>query len=171
MRHDRHPRKLYSTLISGVHFFGGSPAWPLCSEASTLGAWAEADAPFVTQFAERFFGLSYSGYQDNLDYFKQQVAEGHLSEFMADYFPPGKIREIQEKKLVLSFKAAQPPKLVKTEGVMDQFLVKGTLTTESHSGKWPQTLSTQPVTFQIGLRHISGAKGPEIGRASCRERV
>jgi len=25
MRHDRHPRKLYSTLISGVHFFGGSP--------------------------------------------------------------------------------------------------------------------------------------------------
>jgi hypothetical protein len=119
----------------------------------------EADRAFVSQFAGRFFGLDYMGYRDSLDYLKQQLAEGYFTEFVADFFPPGRIREIREKKLVLSFQPAQPPKLVKLDGVADEFQVAGTLTMVSHAGRTPQRLSAQPVALDIKLRHIAGAKG------------
>ena len=129
------------------------------AEQGQLTAWAEADAPFVSQFAERFYGLNFMGIEGSMDFLKQSVAESYYTEFISDYFPPEKIREIQEKKLILTFKASQPPKLVKLEGVADQFLVTGTLTTQNRLARYPRLLSQQPVALRINLRHIAGAKG------------
>ena len=129
-----------------------------------LEAWAASDAPLAGEFANRFYGISYMNWDGTMDYFKAHMVEDESPVFIQQYFPQTFLREIQEKRLVLSFEASKPPQLVKVGGTRDEFLAQGTVTTVSNLNRSPQTLSKKPVALVMEIWHVQGF-GTRVGTA------
>lgn len=105
----------------------------------------------MKDFAGYLYGATYHDTQTWLSDLKDEVMEGYFERFMYENIPPARIQEIQDKKLIQFFKLTQPIQCLKADSSTDEFLVTGTVTTQTDLHYQGEVFSTQPVSFVVGL--------------------
>ena len=125
-------------------------------EARTIPAWAQDEIPVAKDFAGRFYGISYSNWDDTLKFLRAQMTGDTTAAMVDRYFPASLQKDMQIRMLVQYFSADKPPRIVRGEGDSAEILAQGTVTTDSRMGRNPKTLSTKPVALLMSFRHAEG---------------
>ena len=128
---------------------------PSTASAKTIPAWSQGALPAAGDFANRFYGISYSNWNDTLNYLKAQTVGKDAPAQIDQYFPASLQQQMQVKMLAQYF-SAQGTKIVGGEGDSAEVLVQGTVTTMTRAGRTAQTVSTKPVALLMAFRHVEG---------------
>ncbi len=126
------------------------------AEGGTIPAWTQADIPLASEFAGKFFGVSYSNWGDNLAYLKTHVVEDYGPTLAQQYFPDSLEKEFVDNQLVQYFSPSQPARVVSGEGNSAQLRVEGKVITQSLKGRIPQTLYEKSVALLMDYRKVEG---------------
>lgn len=128
---------------------------PAVSAANTgvIPNWAQDEIPVAGDFAGRFYGVSYSNWDDTLAYLKTKVLPGYAQVLVTQYFPSSLQMDMQKRQLTEYFSSSQPPRVVSGEGDSAEILVQGTATTQTRAGRMPKTISTKPVAMLVSFKH------------------
>ncbi len=123
------------------------------------------DKGFVLGFAQFLYGVSYVNCQATTLALKNMVTDDLAGMFFSQYLNEGRVKEISDLELVLSFTPTREIIPVEVGESLDKFLVEGVLTTRS--GLPGFQAQTEPLAMIIGFSH-----GPKTdGRISVFERV
>ena len=133
----------------------GQPATAPVVVGKTIPAWAQDDLPAAGEFANRFYGISYSNWDETLNYLKAQMVGNGVQTMVAQYFPPSMLKEMQTKMLAQYF-SVESSKVIGGEGDRAEILVQGTVTTLNRMGRNPQTVSTKPAALLLAFRLVEG---------------
>jgi hypothetical protein len=91
----------------------------------------EGDRRMIDEITEDLFKMSYQNYPDMIDDLKSHLDHDYEEEFLREFVPDGKIKELRDGWLYLSFGYSEPVKLLKVDDDSETFLAQGTVYTQS----------------------------------------
>ncbi|HJT25497.1 MAG TPA: hypothetical protein VJ873_13065, partial [bacterium] len=112
--------------------------------------------PQAGDFANRFYGISYSNWTDTLTFLRAQMTGTTTQAMMDQYFPPSLQQQMQKDQLAEYFSSGPSAKVLGGSGDMAEVLVQGKVTTQTRVGRIPQTVSIKPVALLLTFRHAEG---------------
>jgi len=113
----------------------------------------------VLDFAQHYYGLSYKTKDDWMRYFHRWTNDHYTDTFFNEVLTPAKRDEIQQKKLIMSFKPTKPVSYVQKGETIDELKVDGVLVTRCEQDDDKVTITTEDVSVLIGVNHSEDANG------------
>ncbi|GEM_PF-1936883 len=119
----------------------------------------EKDSRLALSFAGDFYGVDYRQIPVWEGFIKNALVDGYYNLVMSLFYPPSKIEEIQGKKLVYFFKAADPVKVVAIHSGSEDFQVEGVVTVKSDLKRVGEVVSQVPATLVLSVAHSDDGNG------------
>jgi hypothetical protein len=91
----------------------------------------EGDRRMIDEITEDLFKMSHQNYSDMIDDLKSHLDHDYEEEFLSEFVPDEKIKELRDGWLYLSFGYSEPVKLLKVDDDSETFLAQGTVYTQS----------------------------------------
>jgi hypothetical protein len=113
----------------------------------------EDDSSTARIFAMAFYSPDYRDLDTWERILKEFLVDGLYDEFMGHFYPPTKIGDIKDRKLICYFDPTKPPKLLSLNRNGESFLVEGIVTVKSDLRRAKEVITTVPAALEIGISH------------------